>query len=113
MIFRHGGTRSERILRKSGGPRHAQSKELHGSSGSGQPAPFGMVVLSEDGREQAKNKSNRADMAASLDAHRSTINAQLDHHEALKMLVVIGEEWTIDNGKLKISHFHIWNQSTN
>jgi long-subunit acyl-CoA synthetase (AMP-forming) len=31
---------------------------------------------------------------------RKSVNAQLDHHEQLKMVVVIKEEWTIDNGKL-------------
>ena len=69
-------------------------------SGSGQPSPYGMVVLSERARGNVASESDRDRMASALDSLRKEINAQLDHHEQLKMLVVIGEEWTIDNGKL-------------
>merc|ERR1712072_1498192 len=69
-------------------------------SGSGQPAPYAMIVLSETARADAKNQSKRNSMGQELDAYRKEINGQLDHHEQLKMLVVISEEWTIENGKL-------------
>ncbi len=69
-------------------------------SGSGQPQPYGLVVLSEAGRAAAADPSNRDGIAAELDAHRKSINADLDHHEQLQLLVVVGEEWTVDNGKL-------------
>jgi long-subunit acyl-CoA synthetase (AMP-forming) len=69
-------------------------------SGSGQSAPFAMVVLSEVAREEALNESNRKAIEAALDSHRKSVNASLDHHEHLKMIVVIKEEWSIENGKL-------------
>ncbi len=69
-------------------------------SGSGRPQPYAMVVLSEDGRAAARSEGNRAELAASLDAHRAAINANLDKHENVQLIVVIAEEWTIDNGKL-------------
>ena len=69
-------------------------------SGSGQPSPYGMVVLSERARAAVSGTTEREKMATELDSLRRQVNAQLDHHEQLKMLVVIGEEWTIDNGKL-------------
>ncbi len=69
-------------------------------SGSGQPQPFAMVVLSEEGRAAAADHANRADLEAALDAHRAAINADLDKHENLQLIVVVAEEWTIDNGKL-------------
>ena len=69
-------------------------------SGSGQPAPYGMVVLSEASRADVKNGANKETFAAELDAHRVSLNSSLDHHEQLAFLVVIGDEWTIDNGML-------------
>ena len=69
-------------------------------SGSGQPAPYAMIVLSESARAEAKDSSKRNGLAQQLDSYRKEINSQLDHHEHLKMMVVIAEEWTIENGKL-------------
>ncbi|MGC6417599.1 MAG: AMP-binding protein [Bradymonadia bacterium] len=69
-------------------------------SGSGQPAPYGMVVLSEASRAEVKNGASKETFAAELDAHRVSLNSSLDHHEQLGFLVVIGDEWTIDNGML-------------
>jgi long-subunit acyl-CoA synthetase (AMP-forming) len=67
-------------------------------SGSGHPSPFAMVVLSEEAR--AAGASARPAIAKELDAHRESINAVLDKHERLGLVVVIADEWTIDNGKL-------------
>ena len=69
-------------------------------SGSGQPAPFGMVVLSEEARAASADSARRAEIGTALDAHRAEINAKLDHHEQLMFLTVIGDAWTIENGKL-------------
>ena len=68
-------------------------------TGSGHPNPFAMVVLSEEARK-VQGDSARAALAAELTAHREAVNAELDPHERLGMLVVIAEEWTIDNGML-------------
>ncbi|MEE2757625.1 MAG: AMP-binding protein [Myxococcota bacterium] len=69
-------------------------------SGSGQPAPFGMVVLSEEARAASADSARRAEIGTALDAHRAEINTKLDHHEQLMFLTVIGDAWTIENGKL-------------
>ena len=76
------------------------SIEMACVSGSGQPAPYGMIVLSEAAREECKNPERKSSLTEELDAHRKLVNSQLDHHEALKTLVVMAEEWTIDNGNL-------------
>lgn len=69
-------------------------------SGSGKPQPLAMVVLSEDGRAAAKSAGKRESIAAALEAHRGAVNGNLDKHENLQIIVVVAEEWTIDNGKL-------------
>ncbi len=64
-------------------------------SGAGYEKAFGMVVLSPTGRAASRTQVE-ADLASLL----QTINAQLDPHEQLEMLVVLGDEWTVDNGLL-------------
>lgn len=69
-------------------------------SGSGMPQPFGMVVLSEAARKRAKDAAARGELERSLAAHVGRVNAELDPHEHLEKLVVIEDEWTIENGML-------------
>ena len=69
-------------------------------SGSGQPQPYGLVVLSEAARKQVKDDSAKTALAAALEKHMAALNSELDHHEQLNHLVVIAEEWSVENGML-------------
>jgi long-subunit acyl-CoA synthetase (AMP-forming) len=69
-------------------------------SGANMPQPFAMVVLSEVARKVVKDAEQKRAIAASLEAHLEKTNAALDPHEQLEKLVVIGDEWTIENGML-------------
>ncbi len=68
--------------------------------GSGQPAPYGVVMLSEEGRGEAADQAGRDALGASLVARVQEINAHLDNHEMLRFVAVTTEEWTIENGML-------------
>ena len=60
--------------------------------GDGLPQPIALVVLSEYGKGRSKE-----DVAASLARTLSVVNPKLDHHEKVKRLVVLQDEWTIEN----------------
>jgi len=74
--------------------------ELACVTGASQPQPFGMVMLSEQARDKAKDADSRKSIAASLSAHLEQVNAELDQHEQLELLAVVTDEWTIENGLL-------------
>ena len=63
--------------------------------GSGLPQPIVLVVLSDRG----KAKSNE-DLIASLEKTMEVVNPKLDKHEKLHNIVVVTEEWTIENNLL-------------
>ncbi|MEO0325843.1 MAG: AMP-binding protein [Myxococcota bacterium] len=67
--------------------------------GNGQSQPYGVVMLSEDGRAKLSN-GGRSELEESLAEHLASVNAALDHHEHLKFIAVEADEWTIENGKL-------------
>jgi long-subunit acyl-CoA synthetase (AMP-forming) len=69
-------------------------------SGANQPQPFGMVVLSPQARRAAADAAQRERIGASIAAHMKALNEELDQHERLEKVVVIADEWTIDNGML-------------
>ena len=56
------------------------------------PQPIVLVVLSERGKEK-----NKEDLIASLTKTMQVINPKLDKHEKLHNIVVIAEDWTIEN----------------
>ena len=60
--------------------------------GDGLPQPIALVVLSEYGKGRSKE-----DVTASLAKTLNVVNPKLDHHEKVKRLVVLQEEWTIEN----------------
>lgn len=74
--------------------------ELACVSGGDQPQPFGMVVLSEKARHAVSEPQTKERLEASLKAHLETVNAGLDPHEHLAKLIVMSEEWTVENGLL-------------
>jgi long-chain acyl-CoA synthetase len=63
--------------------------------GWGMPAPLLLVTLSEMGKKLVQEQ-----LHAPLTELLEKVNASLEHHEQLNKLVVMLEEWTIDNGKL-------------
>ena len=67
--------------------------------GNGQAQPYGVLMLSEDGRAKLSN-GGRDDLEESLAAHLAAVNAELDHHEHLKFVAVASDDWTIENGLL-------------
>jgi long-subunit acyl-CoA synthetase (AMP-forming) len=69
-------------------------------SGADKPSPFGMVILSEQARAQVEEPEQKKRLEAELLAHLEATNATLDHHERLAKLVVISDEWSVENGML-------------
>ena len=63
--------------------------------GSNLPQPIGLVVLSAEGRGK-----EREYLQQSLGKTLSTINPELEKHERLHKLVILKEDWTIENGML-------------
>jgi long-chain acyl-CoA synthetase len=65
--------------------------------GSGMTAPFAMAVLTPPLRKELAPSGHRADIEAKLLAELNTVNAQLEHHEQLRFIVLSEQPWTIDN----------------
>lgn len=63
--------------------------------GAGASQPSALLVLSPGARN-----NDRAGLTENLSALMSHINGRIDPHERLERLVIIGEEWTIENGML-------------
>ncbi|MDX1907570.1 MAG: AMP-binding protein [Bacteroidia bacterium] len=63
--------------------------------GSGLPQPLALVVLSPDAR-----KRSREEVAASLKTTLTEVNPTLEDHEKLQNIIVIQDEWTVENGVL-------------
>ena len=63
--------------------------------GSGLPQPIVLVVLSDRGKAKSKE-----DLIASLEKTMEVVNPKLDKHEKLHNIVVVTEEWTIENNLL-------------
>ena len=63
--------------------------------GSSLPQPIGLVVLSVDGRTK-----DRDYLKESLSKTLEIINPELEKHERIQKLVVLKEDWTIENGLL-------------
>ena len=66
--------------------------------GNGQPQPYGVLMLSEDARQELGN--GQASLSDSLKAHLAAVNGELAAHEKLQFLAVTSDEWTIENGFL-------------
>lgn len=63
--------------------------------GSGLPQPMALITLSAGG----KNK-NEAEIDHGFDEMRLQINAGLDDHEKISKIIVLAEEWTVENNLL-------------
>ena len=56
------------------------------------PQPIAIIVLSERGKNKLKE-----DLIHSLDTTIKVVNPKLDSHEKIHNLVVVKEEWTVEN----------------
>jgi len=67
--------------------------------GAGFPQPFALLMLNADAqRSAAQSAEGRDELSDSLAEHLAAVNVQLDDHEQLDFLVVVPEEWTVENG---------------
>jgi long-chain acyl-CoA synthetase len=62
------------------------------------PQPFAVLMLNLAEWERCKEPQARAELTASLAEHLALVNAQLDPHEQMDFVVVVPEQWTVDNG---------------
>ena len=66
--------------------------------GSGMTAPFAMVVLAPDARAKCVTAAEREAMEILLLNDLEMTNAQHEHHENVRFLVIDAQPWTPDNG---------------
>jgi long-subunit acyl-CoA synthetase (AMP-forming) len=66
--------------------------------GLGFPQPFALIMLAEDIRGRTSDPAVRGQVQASLETLLADTNADLESHEKLQYLTVVGEEWRVDNG---------------
>jgi long-subunit acyl-CoA synthetase (AMP-forming) len=69
-------------------------------TGSGLPQPVALVMLAEADRKALATGASRDAIDASLRATLAEVNPVLEAHERLAALVVVKDEWTIENGVL-------------
>lgn len=69
-------------------------------TGADMGQPFALVVLSESLRKTALAGAQKDEVSRLLKLHLEQLNAKLDPHEQLEKLIVMREEWTVDNGLL-------------
>jgi len=74
--------------------------ELSMVSGVGFPAAYAIVVLSETIRPRQSEPAVRAEVESELARVLDEVNRGLPDYSQLRMIVVAGEAWSIDNGCL-------------
>jgi long-subunit acyl-CoA synthetase (AMP-forming) len=75
--------------------------EMSCVSGAGAPQPFALIMLSESLRKQlAQGRADKAAIEAALKRLLDNANAQIEEWERLAFLVVVNDEWQIENGFL-------------
>lgn len=60
--------------------------------------PFAIAVLNAADLTAAREAAARAALTASLAAHLSVVNAELDPHEQLDFIAVVPEAWNVEGG---------------
>ncbi len=85
--------------------------EMSMVSGVGQPAAFAMVLLAEALRPRLAEPGVRAEVQATMEALLRSVNEGLADYAQLRMLVIVREPWSVENGCLtptmKIKRSHI------
>src|SRR5262249_107926 len=75
--------------------------EMSCVAGAGPPQPFALVMLAEPRRQQPKNAAGaKAAVEEGMGKVVEEVNRQVEEHERLQFLVIIGQEWQIENGFL-------------
>ncbi len=69
-------------------------------TGPGQPQPFALLMLSEELRHSVKTDAQRKSFTADLETLLEEVNATVEEHEKMDYLVVVKNDWTMDNGYL-------------
>jgi long-chain acyl-CoA synthetase len=69
-------------------------------AGASQPQPFALVMLSLEAQQELANGGDRQALQAELEALLDQVNAQVEDHEQLDYLVVVKDQWTMENGFL-------------
>jgi long-chain acyl-CoA synthetase len=67
-------------------------------AGANLPQPVGLVMLGAPALAKAASAGGKAEVEAALAKHLAAVNATLDSYLHLDALIVVGEEWTVDNG---------------
>jgi len=75
------------------------SVELACVSGTGFPQPYAVLQLNDDAKASAAG-DGRDGIKKELEELLQTVNPTLDPHEQLQFVVVVGDEWTPENGFL-------------
>lgn len=69
-------------------------------AGANMAQPFALVVLAEHVRRAREGSAEREALTRRLQDTVAALNAELDPHEQLEKIVVMTEEWTVENGLL-------------
>jgi long-chain acyl-CoA synthetase len=69
-------------------------------TGPNMAQPLALVVLAEHLRKASPGGPEREALTRRLQDRLAALNAELDPHEQLEKIVVMSEEWTVDNGLL-------------
>lgn len=69
-------------------------------SGANQTSPHALVMLGEDVRPRISDPNYRKEVDKQLEHLMEEVNQGLDPHEQLKFIVVVRDEWTIENNFL-------------
>lgn len=74
--------------------------ELCCVSGPSQPSPYALIMLSEELRPNMADASIRETVNKAFTDRLKIVNDTVDPHERLQFLVVVKDEWTVDNASL-------------
>jgi long-chain acyl-CoA synthetase len=66
--------------------------------GSGLPSPFAVVLLTQEARTSCADPDAQKALELSIIERMQAINAQLDPHERVSMVVIVDGPWSIANG---------------
>jgi long-subunit acyl-CoA synthetase (AMP-forming) len=69
-------------------------------SGLGLPQPFAVVTLSDTARPRAATAEGRAALTGEIGRLQGEINRKLDPHEALEIILIAREPWSVERGLL-------------
>ena len=69
-------------------------------AGASQPQPFALVMPSLDAQKELNGSGGRETFQKELESLLDEVNATLNEHEKLDYLVVVKDQWTMDNGFL-------------